>query len=1497
MRYLLLLLLLPSFVMAETITIESVSVQNPRIVVTYTEDVFLLSAGLIGQDPGNTIEYTLRQLPQKNPSNPAYVKKYELFTGTNAEPQYLLDGRYQLTLEAITADGQGTFDIVDFVVHGLEIRLLNPPFGLANSNPFTVYFGTFIDDTLTSTECRYSSTATAWNSMTSLGSNTDFTIDGLNYNGYLNIRCREASGRETYQQFTVGFDVTPPVITAIANPDNITDPQSKETFILVTTDEPSVCTIDGQYFEGESRQNENSYRTTRDHYISYESITDLLEHNFEYEITCTDRAGWQRTTTVNVTVNFGVEGTIIVLNPPQTLTTNTFDLRVQTTFDADSCTVNDEVMNKADNIFDAPFTDVQDGESQFEIACTGRKDETITYTIDIDSEPPEMTHLSASQVLCDNTISAAFTATDNIEVVSYTYKAIDDNGILGVGTTIQEGVTLTLERPIVGGVSWEVYATDPHQQNSPLAFADIPDFRNGGEEECGRPPFITLVDPEYGFAIANPYIIELATTRTATCRYALQSGVAWSDRTPFDSTDQRTHTKAFTFDDQELHVWCTEPDGTNHTETFRIGYDATPPFISVEAVPNPVIDPAQKVVIMTVRTTDPAYCTYNNEPFTAVSDQPETYTNEHVATLDFRSITDPQPQNKQYDIACQNLAGLPNEVPYIVHINLGTGMQVELLEPGPYTADDPVTMRVRVNFDAACTYTPTGGSPKSFDAVEGKIHTALLGSLDDGTHQYTLDCISATESKTSIVSFIVDKSIPGIEDLSGPAAMCRTSMYNYTITGLDSQITVAYTLEGPVAVMFEDTTGNPFIIIDRTGLIPGTYTLTLTPENRAGTTGTPVAKTITVLPPAACITDPCTNGVKDGNEVDIDCGGSCPACLSCTADSDCAPNICENNVCVRPPVDLCKNSVKDDGEEGVDCGGSCPACIECAANIECLSGVCTVEGSCLPNPINHCENNVQDADEIGVDCGGSCAVCAPPEELCTNGVQDTEEDDVDCGGSCPACVECTANIECASGVCTVAGSCLPDPSDHCVNGVLDGNEEHVDCGGFCLACVSCTSNDDCGAKECVNSVCLPPPPPPCENGVKDTDELGVDCGGSCAACTTCTENTQCVSGVCTIDGSCLPHEEDLCANGIEDPGEEGVDCGGTCDACKDCTASDTCESGICTADNTCIPVPADPCKNNKLDPGEQKIDCGGSCSACIECTTNTDCIIGTCNIAGACTQDPVDVCENGILDSGEEFIDCGGSCAPCFSCILDIECADDEHCVASVCAPLPAPDLCANHIQDPGEEGVDCGGSCPVCAPCIDDLDCGFDICVAGLCEPEPVAPVEPIPENPTPAGGCTSNFECAVDEECSGGSCVFRSSSERPPARGNAPVGDSTPQSNEGISWMALVLVVLGVVIMGGSGYFLYEQHNAKKSTPTQPPPRMPPRMTPPGARPPVQQTAPVQPQQRNIEEKEWKSRSQERHKLFESFGDKKSPAPERVEPKKPKEKEDGVFDELDKL
>jgi hypothetical protein len=70
-------------------------------------------------------------------------------------------------------------------------------------------------------------------------------------------------------------------------------------------------------------------------------------------------------------------------------------------------------------------------------------------------------------------------------------------------------------------------------------------------------------------------------------------------------------------------------------------------------------------------------------------------------------------------------------------------------------------------------------------------------------------------------------------------------------------------------------------------------------KKRSTTPTTSVPPPVSPPPPPP---PPCANGVKDGDETGIDCGGSCPnRCpvgQGCSSQNDCASAICNSNQCV-----------------------------------------------------------------------------------------------------------------------------------------------------------------------------------------------------------------------------------------------------------------------------------------------------------------------------------------------------------------------------------------------------------------------------------------------------------------------------------------------------------------------------------------------------------------------------------------------------------------------
>ncbi|CAF1412356.1 unnamed protein product [Adineta steineri] len=100
---------------------------------------------------------------------------------------------------------------------------------------------------------------------------------------------------------------------------------------------------------------------------------------------------------------------------------------------------------------------------------------------------------------------------------------------------------------------------------------------------------------------------------------------------------------------------------------------------------------------------------------------------------------------------------------------------------------------------------------------------------------------------------------------------------------------------------------------------------------------------------------PCSfDRIKDGDESDIDCGGSrCPKCsnaMNCKEDCDCISNICKNGRCAS--YLSCEDNIKNQNETDIDCGGiKCPRCDNlknCSDDCDCISGACK-NNQCIEN--------------------------------------------------------------------------------------------------------------------------------------------------------------------------------------------------------------------------------------------------------------------------------------------------------------------------------------------------------------------------------------------------------------------------------------------------------------------------------------------------------------------------------------------------------------------
>jgi hypothetical protein len=242
-----------------------------------------------------------------------------------------------------------------------------------------------------------------------------------------------------------------------------------------------------------------------------------------------------------------------------------------------------------------------------------------------------------------------------------------------------------------------------------------------------------------------------------------------------------------------------------------------------------------------------------------------------------------------------------------------------------------------------------------------------------------------------------------INDTYGDGICCTYGSGSYTVTGSDGEI----------------KSGGSFTSSEATDFCLGT---------------TP--------PPAPT----CTDGIQNGDETGIDCGGS--TCAPCTVDP------------------TCTDGIQNGDETGVDCGGS-----SCAP---CSSG-------CSDNEVTLAitfDNYPEETSWSLVTDGGTTVASGSYSTANADGSTVTET-------VCLPndCYTFTINDAYGDGICCTYGSgsyTLTGPSGNIASG---GSFTSFEATDFCFG----------------NT----PPAPTCTDGIQNGDETGIDCGGStCAPCAT-----------------------------------------------------------------------------------------------------------------------------------------------------------------------------------------------------------------------------------------------------------------------------------------------------------------------------------------------------------------------------------------------------------
>jgi len=375
---------------------------------------------------------------------------------------------------------------------------------------------------------------------------------------------------------------------------------------------------------------------------------------------------------------------------------------------------------------------------------------------------------------------------------------------------------------------------------------------------------------------------------------------------------------------------------------------------------------------------------------------------------------------KNYYVICSNKAGLKSDkkevkITYNPDEELSITSRTERYYNGTSAKKASVTLKVETNRRAECSYSAEGGREDSLEKSSGDlVHSSTL-QLSNATYSFNVEC-TATNSKSSDISIsvVVDGTPPYMESVERqmPYSCDNKSLvakwlgkdpdtgikyYEYSIVESSTQKKVRDWTE----ITFSDewVRARDLELDEREK-----YYFSVKPYNFVTVAGVAKNSELMVINSTKC---------KDCRPGDASCipdtckvRGKCEKDEPCTLNSDCQSDYCDS-ISKKCSIPSCNDGVKNGNETDVDCGGnSCNPCVfnrACIKSLDCVSKNCN--GKCLES--DTCKNEKRDGAETDVDCGGGAC-----NKLCDEGKKCNTNLD------CSATLECKGNI-CKQGSSSV----------------------------------------------------------------------------------------------------------------------------------------------------------------------------------------------------------------------------------------------------------------------------------------------------------------------------------------------------------------------------------------------------------------------------------------------------------------------------------------------
>ena len=971
------------------------------------------------------------------------------------------------------------------------------------------------------------------------------------------------------------------------------------------------------------------------------------------------------------------------------------------------------------------------------------------FTFVVDTKPPSLTIQPSNEVINYSSvvISLVFDEPVLLNQVSLDGVDITDN----FETTDNKVFQITSMQFLEGVYTIEVDASD-YAGNS---ITDSGSFEVNAVES---PLDITLVKPSYGVSPTRSFNLELKTDNTAICKYALDNdAVDYAHSLQFDITNSIIHSEQLSSISEgmqhTLYVKCKDVYYNSITsKEFDLSVDTSPPtYIPFTGADPSLVATDPPFTSLKVTTDDKTICSYSgsndNGNFPG-------YDSERFETTHSKEVYPPYGNvMRTYTIECMNMAELKSTIPISFEVSDNAPLSIISIT-NPYFTTNDVNLRIKVNIDTNCKYSLDPSSLIStwlpFMRQTTLDHGATVSVPGNGDYRYYVKCYDSRipswlPSIPYEISFSVDSTPPEmiyVDDSSNePNPEITWKNYRLRVKWLgediDTRIAQYYyrlkefaSTDSFVFDWIDETEDEEWIIVDDLNLVDKQkYQFDVKPENAYGLEGD-VMSSDGITIDASAKPAHCDDGIKSGDETDIDCGGSCDPCTG--PQGVCPNNIidggeqCDGSAKWAEDKDECGDFPGYIGGEGLRCGDDCyfdtSSCIRDDGSFCGDDVVNGPEEECdgeIDPVVNKCEN-------YGDFTGGIliCFKCKFNTSFCESGTEEGECPDGKVnkeGESCDdpdmgAFNECEdflgykegGELRCDSECQYDKSLCIRDDGVSCDDGVINGTEQ---CDGSKFGNFTCSSFDNftggyltC-SDECMRidtSFCTEGAGAFCTDGAANGDEdcdMGDLRGASCESHNYDSGNLRCYDN-CTFDESdCVGGTDGVCGDNVSNAGEAcdnwdlgnfsdcndydsdfingSLECDSDCDYdlsdCEDeqpqCNENMDCESKFCIEGYCADPTCYDGAENGI----ESDVDCGGNCPKCEngeECENkDNNCKSGYCNIVtGKCS--PPGKCQNNILDAGETDIDCGGPCDGCGEgdfCDIDDDCLSGLRCIEGIC--------------------------------------------------------------------------------------------------------------------------------------------------------------------------------------------------------------------------------------